>query len=131
MRPIYSREELTDVVARHAPTKACATAMRENRATVLGGFKSPECLPCWIVRVKAKYGREWIIAVECDEQARRYSVKILDAVPWEHWIGSTSGRRPLIDGDDPCFADQQRAIALRRKHAAQTPAAPDADCPRS
>lgn len=94
--------------------------MKENRAVVLGGFASPGTLPRWIVQVRSKHGREWLIAVCCDEQNLKYSIEYPEAVPWEDWIGKSDGKRPLIDGDRPLEFALKRVNALRRNRAAQT-----------
>jgi hypothetical protein len=114
-----TREDLTDVAARHAPTNACATAMRQQRAVVLGGFATPGTLPCWIVRVDSKRGKQWFIAVDCDEANVKYGVRYLesDEVPWEDWIGKSTGRRILIDGDEPVLSAYKRCQAVRRIRA--------------
>lgn len=113
-RPLRSRADLLELVAQHPPTKACATALGERRSTVLGGFTPTEGLPCWIILVKSWRGREWIIAVECDEAKFEFNVKYLDAVPWKCWAGKIGGRNPLIDGDSP------DVYALNRLNARRT-----------
>jgi hypothetical protein len=115
MKPLRSKDDLTALAARHAPTKACASAMKENRAVVLGGFTAPGTLPCYIVRVTSRHGRVWDICVECDEQARSYRVRVLDQVPWQHWAGRSDGKHPLIDGDMPVVAAYMRMQARRNK----------------
>jgi hypothetical protein len=91
--------------------------MRENRAVVLGGFASPDTLPKWIVQVRSKHGREWFIAVCCDEANQKYTIEYPQSVPWEQWIGKSDGKRPLIDGDRPVGFSLKRVNALRRKRA--------------
>jgi hypothetical protein len=113
MRPLRTRDDLIRLVAQHAPSRACATAVFDNRALVLGGFTAPECLPCYVVQVRSQHGREWLIAVEIDD-AGRQRVKYLDAVPWLYWDGRSDGRRPLIDGDSPTEGAYQRMKARRR-----------------
>lgn len=115
MKPIRSRDELTALVARHAPTNACASAMREKRAVVLGGFAAPGTFPCWIVRVESKRGTIWYVAVDVDEENYRMRIRYLGSVPWQNWIGSSTGSRPLIDGDEPAKYAFLRMQAKRRK----------------
>ena len=100
-RPLRTRDELLELVAQHAPTKACATAMREDRAIVLGGFNPVEDFPGWVVRITSRRDREWIVAVECDEVAYKFKVLHLTTVPWANWAGRSTGLNPLIDGDSP------------------------------
>jgi hypothetical protein len=99
--PIRTREDLLNLVSQHTPSRACQTAIREDRAAVLGGFQLPDGLPCWIVQIVSPHGRFWIIAMEVDEAARCYHVQYLNQVPWGWWRGDSAGKRPLIDGDDP------------------------------
>jgi hypothetical protein len=113
-RPLQTRSDLIALVARHAPSKACARAISEGRATVLGGFAAPKHLPCFIVRVTSKHDREWLIAVDVDEAAYRFRVRSVEAVPWQHWDGRSDGKRPLIDGDRPREMAYERMKARRR-----------------
>lgn len=114
MKPIRNRDELIALIAENAPTKACVRAIKEDGATVCGGFKSPAGLNGWIVQIKAKHGSQWIIAVYCDETAHRYSIRRLKRVPWLRWLGQSTGRR-LIDGDVPRLAAYLKMQA-RRNH---------------
>lgn len=93
--------------------------MKERRAVVLGGFATPGTLPCWIVRVDSRRGNQWFIAIDCDEANVKYAVRYLDAdqVPWADWIGKSTGRRPLIDGDEPAVSAYKRCQAVRRERA--------------
>lgn len=116
MRPISTRADILAVAAQAAPSKACATAISENRATVLGGFTPAGGLPCFVVVVISKFGRQWILAVEVDEAAHRYRPKVLDAVPWIAWDGRIGGKR-LIDGDVPIEAAMKRMKERRRAKA--------------
>lgn len=113
MTPLRTRSDLTALAAQHAPSKACARAISEDRAQVLGGFTPAGGLPCFVITVKSKHGREWIIAIEINEEARRYQVQYLDFVPWACWDGRIGGKR-LIDGDVPNEAAFQRMQAKRR-----------------
>lgn len=115
MRPLRSREDLISLVAQHAPSAACARALSENRATVLGGFTPIEGLPSYVVYVRSFHGREWIIAVLADEGEQRYKIRNLDRIPWEHWIGSPEGTRPLIDGD----RNAQERLKWHRRNTSQ------------
>jgi hypothetical protein len=113
MKPLRTRDDLLRLVAQHAPSRACATAVFDNRALVLGGFTAPECFPCYIVRVRSKHGREWFIACDVDEDTGRHQIRHIEAVPWRYWVGRSDGRRPLIDGDDPIRSSYQRMKARR------------------
>lgn len=87
--------------------------MREDRATVLGGFNPVEDFPGWIVSITSMRGREWIMAVECDEKNYKYVVKHLSVVPWANWKGRSTGLNPLIDGDSPRLSAFERMKARK------------------
>lgn len=109
MKPIHTRDQLLALVARNAPTTACGRAIREQGATVLGGFNPVESLPGWVVQVN-----RWTIAILCDEQAQVYKVRYLDAIPWQNWLGRIGGRDPLRDGDKPYLSALKRMQARNR-----------------
>lgn len=111
-RPLHTRNDLIDLVAPHAPTQACSRAIREGRSTVLGGFTPPEGLPYWLVAVTSRFGRQWLIAVVCDENENRFRIEYPSAVRWDHWDGRSDGR-DLRDGDNPTWYALQRAKAKR------------------
>jgi hypothetical protein len=115
MRPIRTRGELIALVARYAPSAACVTAINEDRAIVLGGFAPAKGFPCYIVRITSARGRVWHIAVDCDEEGRKYTTRTIAEIPWADWQGRRTGRRPLIDGDDPerCAVERLRARSRR------------------
>jgi hypothetical protein len=123
MKPIRSRTDLLALVAQHAPSKACARAISENRAHVLGGFTPVEGLPCFIVRVTSKHERTWIIAVDVDEPHHRYRFRFIDEIPWNNWDGTSGGER-LIDGDLPVAYAYERMQARRKRGTAATAKAP-------
>jgi hypothetical protein len=120
MRPIRTRDELLALVAANAPTKSCERAIQEpDTTTVHGGFTSPTGLSGWIVTVRAYRQQRWIIAIYVDEGARKYRVRRLKRVPWERWIGTSTGKRPLIDGDRPIEFAWERMKA-QEKYARST-----------
>ena len=89
--------------------------MREGLITTHGGFTSSEGLPGWIVEIKSKRDRRWLIAIWCDEKTYQFYVEYLNAIPWAMWQGDSNGERPLIDGDNPREAAFNRMKA--RRHA--------------
>lgn len=98
---IRTRYELIDYVAARAPSNALRRAMKEGHVDVLGGFTAPGGFPMLIMQATGRGGQQWTVGLEIREEERRYSVKLLDRVPWLHWDGNSTGRRPLIDGDRP------------------------------
>lgn len=123
MKPLRTKNDLIALVAQHAPSNACARALSENRATVLGGFAPIEGLPSYVVHVRSYHGKDWFIAVLVDEPSLRHRIRYLEVVPWEMYIGKMNGKRPLIDGDKPNVSAFNR---MRSKHG-HTPAKADKD----
>ena len=70
---IQDRKSLLDFACRYAPSRACERAIREGRATILGGVNPPEGFPGWLIRAWSDSGREWYIFVQCDEETRHYT----------------------------------------------------------
>lgn len=118
MKPLRSRHDLLALIVQHAPTNACLRAATEGRATLYGAFTVPGQLPCYIVRVIAKYNQSWTIRIEVDEKWRRYPVQVIDEleVPWVHWAGSRSGKRELVDGDHSEVWAFKRMAAQSRQY---------------
>lgn len=128
--PIRTRVDLTVVMANYAPTAACGKAIGEGRFTILGGFASPESLPCWIARVVCKHGQTHNIRVSCCEKRRIYRIDFPKFIPWADWIGTRGGKRPLIDGDNPKRGafERMKAISNGRKAETTPPTCQDVRC---
>lgn len=120
MKPFNARTDIFALAARHAPSKACVTAISENRATLLGGFTPAGGLPRFIVSVTSKRGKQWNIAIIVDEEANRYRIEWPETVPWASWDGRINGKR-LIDGDEPTESAFKR-MQERRRHGRDTEA---------
>lgn len=82
-RPLNGRDDLLAVASRLAPSRACQRAIAEGRVDTLGGFTPPGGLPFYGLRVESRLGRVWWLAVEVDEEARRFRVRRLDGDPRE------------------------------------------------
>lgn len=80
MTRIETREDLLEYAAEHAPAKACARAIREGRASVLGGYRGiqPRGLDGWVIRVDSRHGRTWFVGVLEDRERHRLLVDRLD-----------------------------------------------------
>ena len=76
---IRDRRSLFEFACKHAPSRACERAIREGRATVLGGVNPPEGFPGWLIRAWSDSGRDWFIFVQCDEENRRYTASFPDS----------------------------------------------------
>jgi len=101
---ILSRTALLEEAIRLSPTRGCRRAIQDDRADVLGGFRTipPFGLPGWILRVRSRHGRTWLLAVMVDEVKHVYTASFVDEVPWLEWVGRTDrkGWSPY-DGDHP------------------------------
>lgn len=116
LRPLRTRNELMELAIRFATSKACETAIKEDRCLNLGGFNFKPDLYGWIVRVIGKYGSVWNIAIIADAVGDRYRGRFLERVPWRKWAGSIGGKS-LRDGDTPATAAFNRMMSRREKHA--------------
>ena len=106
-----TRDEVLDLAARHAPTKAISRVITEEGASVLGGFTAIKGFPGWIVEARGRY-----IGFGVDEQNRRLVVEYLAAVPWEDYMGTVNKvKRLLVDGDDPVQASYNRMKACQAR----------------
>lgn len=99
--PLHSRNDLLDLLLPHAPTKACKTAMQEDRAAVLGSFTGPEGLPMFAVRVESQHGQVWLMGLTMNPQAYKYQTVYLVELEWREWHGDQNGLPSLHNGDDP------------------------------
>lgn len=114
MKPLRTRNDLLDLICSSGefPSRACVTAIREDRAIVLGGFQEPNFPPSYITEVTSRHGKVWIIEVGVDDVHRKYLLRTRTSIPWKYWQGQM-GRKTysLIDGDQPirCAANKERA----------------------
>ncbi len=109
-----TRTDLLEYVREHAPLNGVRRAIDDGRVMVCGGFAScpPHTSPGFIVEVTSKHGRTWPVAVLVDQIHHRYSVVILDEVPWQEWEGKVNRGHPVYDGDHPeessCLQEKTR-----------------------
>ncbi len=84
--------------SRKAIVRALAT---EGEIEFLGGFNPipPTSHPGWIVQVTSEHDKVWYVAVIAYQN--RYSIRILNKVPWKNWIGDFPGTPSLMNGDFP------------------------------
>ena len=73
MKPLRTRDDILEFAAAHAPSKACATAIKERRVIVAA---RPDVIG-WFVHVESVRGREWRLLVRCNEETRNYSLEWL------------------------------------------------------
>jgi hypothetical protein len=118
MKPLNTRNDLIALAQKLAPTRACARAIREAKITNLGGFSGLNGLQGWIVETESYNGGYWILAVVCDEEKRCHKAFYLKDIPWENWLGKITGKRGLLNGDDPFaygYYRMQRKKVLREQ----------------
>ena len=100
-RPLNRKTDLVAIAREYAPTKACARAIDEGRAIVLGGFNYPGGFPRWIVRVTSRHDKTWYIAILADEECTRFRIEYPTLIFWRHWAGVIGRNHPVYDGDTP------------------------------
>ena len=119
---LRDRSDLIDLVA-HAPC-CCPTARRAcvtGKVEVLGGFS--ELIgdrAGWLVRVIAKHGTTFLVAIIPNEVTHLYDAMLYLHIPWERWIGHQGQEEySIYNGDRPL------KYAGRRLHAQATQPVPD------
>lgn len=75
MKPLRTKEDILEFAAVHAPTKACASAIREGRVH----YSPFSDQPAWMLCVESKNKRRWVLIVRCNEETRSYRVEHLDS----------------------------------------------------
>lgn len=99
-KPLRTRDDLLALVKAYAPTKACASAIEDGRAIVVGGFRDENVFPGYVVQVRSRHNRVWTVHLPISES----TMMILTprwrwTIDWKDWDGVFGGKRPLIDGD--------------------------------
>jgi hypothetical protein len=98
------------------PSRGCLRAIETGPVIVMGGFREtpPYKLPGWICSVRSKHGRTWLLALLVDEINHKYLCRLLDEIPWGHWIGRANGTEwTVYDGDDPHVGACNHLCAIR------------------
>ena len=118
MRRLFDRSDLILLVARESDVPAIRRACVTGHVEVLGGFSEIPSgnYPGWLLRVTAKHGARYIVAVVPDAFLHRYRVYCIETVPWQVWVGEHDPRQfphPLRDGDRPGQYHLFRACALK------------------
>lgn len=68
-KPLRSREDILDFAARHAPSNACARAIREDRVVITAPNNNG-----WHLAIVSKTGGKWFLHVTGNEVTRKYRV---------------------------------------------------------
>lgn len=100
---IHTRDNLIEWLEDNAPYKGIRRALVYGTNENLGGFKNipPGCVGGWIVRIRSKHNREWIVAVGENIKGKYISYILIGTpIPWESWEGNKSSN-PLYRGDNP------------------------------
>lgn len=118
---LLDRTGLIDLVARKTDLPAVRRACLTGRVEVLGGF-SEVCFqgdPCWIIKITAKHGTEYLVAVVPYDNLHDYCVGIIDEIPWHTWVGTRISRErySVYAGDHPASYDVLRDLAIERREA--------------
>jgi hypothetical protein len=110
------RTALIELVARQAPSPAVRRACLEGEVEVLGGFLT-KTSECWRLRIVAKHGTEYPVAVYPIFQDK-YLVLQSEGLAWKYWVGRTDrGEYSIYDGDHPARYDALRYSAQQQvKH---------------
>lgn len=116
MKIVRSRSDLMELVARLAPTNACARAVREGRVVNHGAFLT-EFGKGWVLTAHSQ-SRKWVILVYRGGGCG-WCMASLISIPWEKYIGGNG----IYGGDNPVDGAYQSVCAGRRtpisKHEAE------------
>lgn len=107
---IRDRNELIGWLEANAPSRAIARAIQEGQVENLGAFEQvfPGSTPGWIIKVTSRFKKTWYIAITAP--VRKFKVQIIDAVPWDKWIGEFA-QNTLYQGDNPKLYKEMRNAA--------------------
>ena len=89
MQHIETRTQLIEHIMDYAPVGGISRACHEGEVNVLGGFRviPPGTRPGWIVVVTSRFEQVWIVAVQPNEDTRKFEVREIKRVPWESYVG--------------------------------------------
>lgn len=97
-----SKNDILSWLETHCPRKAIVRSLSQNGAELLGGFDPipSSGRPGWIVRIRSAYGKVWLVAIIPNSRQADYEIRILQRVPWEHYVGCKD-RDCIYSGDKP------------------------------
>ena len=113
--PSY-RTALIDLMIEETTIPAIKRARKDGKIEVLGGFTQipPGTTGGYILRVTAKYGTEYLVALRPDPVTHHYRVSLVETIPWEFWAGDMLHDPHdfvLCNGDNPEEYEQWRIEA--------------------
>lgn len=117
LKPVRSKADLIALALPHAPSAACARALREGRVVCWGAFAFTHSFG-WVLEATGQK-TIWRLAVLANEAARQYTVKILSEIPWVGWSGTSQGLPNTTNGDNPELSAHYRRKAVENERASQ------------
>jgi hypothetical protein len=112
---LRDRADLIALVAKKTPSRVCQRACVTGRVEVLGGFAEipPGDKAGWIVRLTAKHGSVFHVAVIPDDITHEYRVRLIEGIPWHLWMGTplAGAAYSVYQGDHPATYDARRDAA--------------------
>lgn len=88
---INSKDSLLKYIEDYCPRKAIVRALlQDGSAELLGGFSPipPTDRSGWIVRVRSRFGKTWLVVVIPIRKRIDYEIRIIKEVPWANWVGT-------------------------------------------
>lgn len=94
-----TRNDLLEWLDDNAPYRQIRRAVAEGEVELYGYFKGSAFMPeGWVVRVKSRFGKEWLMCIYLKPHAHAYHTMAINTVIWYYWQG---GNSELFQGDNP------------------------------
>lgn len=91
-KPLRTREDILDFAARHAPSNACARAIREGTVEIFPYLKG------WRLNIESRLGGRWYLYICGNDGERCY--RVTHATPTTPEPETSTGLRGHADGQD-------------------------------
>ena len=99
MQHFRTRNDLLEWLESNAPHRQIRRAVAEGETELYGYFKGSAFMPeGWVVRIKSRFNKEWLICVYLEPHAHVYHATVINTVIWCYWGG---GNSELFQGDRP------------------------------
>lgn len=112
---IRNRNELISWLENNAPFRAIARAIQEGQVENLGAFEAVS-IRGWVIKVTSKFNKIWYIKITPLPKLNFYGTVLINAVPWEFWIGETYQDNKLYCGDNPKRYKELRENAMENNN---------------
>lgn len=100
MKRFHIRNNLLEWLEEHGPYRQIRRAVEEGEVELYGFFDGSVFMPeGWALRIKSRFGQEWLVSVYLNPQSHEYCSMVIHTVVWNYWNGSIS--EPLYQGDNP------------------------------